>query len=859
MEYYTNVRVVGNQVYLRYIDEDGAPKKKKVNYGPTAFVAASQINNGIEDGKYKTLGGKNLKPIYKKSIKEMRDFYDRYKDLDSFTIYGNENFAFSFVGDTYPEDIEYDIKDIVVANIDIEVASDDGFPYPETAASPVISIAIKFNEDDFYVFGFNEPEGCEIEETLSRQHIKYVSCKDEADLLGSFLACWNQHGPDIVTGWNVSGFDIPYLHNRIVKVLGEKKVSELSPWKFVKTRTFTAAYGKEQMVVDIAGVATLDYLEMYKKFTYANQESYRLDYISHVELGEGKLSYDELGTLHTLYKRDYHKFIEYNVKDVELVSRLDDKMKFIEMAVALAYSAKVNFDDVFSQVKMWDSICYHHLRPKNIVVPPRRSADKDFRYEGAYVKAPQVGAHDWVVSFDLNSLYPHLMMQYNLSPEKLVPIDRVPEDLRGSLSGMDDVSKVIEKTFDTSLLDKYALTAAPNGQFFRTDSQGFLPEILEDLYRKRTESKKKMIEFQKLAEKSSGVEKRRHLNQVAKHNNDQLARKVQLNSAYGALGNKWFRFFDVRIAEAVTKAGQLSIRWIEERMNEYMNDALETEGGDFVIASDTDSIYVRFDEVIQMVYGDEPVTDERVVDFLDKASSERIEPYIDKCYNDLADYMNAFDQKMFMKREAIASRGIWTAKKRYALNVYDNEGVRYAEPKLKIMGMEAVKSSTPEVCREKIKDALKVIMSGTEKDTQKFIDDFKEEFKSLPPEEVAFPRGVNGIRKYAPDGVTYIKHTPIHVKGSIIYNRLIAENGLQNDYERIADGDKIKFLYLKSPNPVKDSVISIVNNLPSEFGLREYIDYDKQFVKAFLDPVEGILKSVGWNSEETSSLERFFV
>jgi DNA polymerase elongation subunit (family B) len=368
-----------------------------------------------------------------------------------------------------------------------------------------------------------------------------------------------------------------------------------------------------------------------------------------------------------------------------------------------------------------------------------------------------------------------------------------------------------------------------------------------------------MIEFQKLAEKSSGVEKRRHLNEVAKHNNDQLARKVQLNSAYGALGNKYFRFFDVRIAEAVTKAGQLSIRWIETRINEYLNTMLETEDVDYVIAADTDSLYICLDELVKKVFGDREVSDERIVDFLDRASADQIEPYISKCYLDLADYMNVFEQKMFMKREAIASKGVWTAKKRYALNVYDNEGVRYAEPKLKIMGMEAVKSSTPEVCREKIKDALKVIMNGTEKDTQKFIDDFKKEFKTLPAEEIAFPRGVNGIKKYTDDGMTYIKHTPIHVKGSIIYNRLIAENGLQNDYERIADGDKIKFLYLKSPNPVKDSVISIVNNLPSEFGLNDFIDYDKQFVKAFLDPVKGILESVGWESEETSSLERFFV
>jgi DNA polymerase elongation subunit (family B) len=329
-----------------------------------------------------------------------------------------------------------------------------------------------------------------------------------------------------------------------------------------------------------------------------------------------------------------------------------------------------------------------------------------------------------------------------------------------------------------------------------------------------------------------------------------------LNSAYGAMGNQYFRFYDLRIAEAVTKAGQLSIRWIEDRMNKYLNNILGTENEDYIVASDTDSIYITLDRLVNTVLNDN-ASNEVIVNFIDKVCSEKLEPYIDKCYDELAKYMNAYDQKMVMKREAIASKGLWTAKKRYVLNVYDNEGVRYVEPKLKVMGLEAVKSSTPEVCRNKIKDSLKLIMNGTEEEMLEFIETFREEFKSLPAEDVAFPRGVNGIQKYM-NGDSYIKHTPIHVKGSIIYNRLLRDKKLGFDYEQISNGDKIKFLYLKEPNPVKDSVISIRNALPSEFGLDGYIDYDKQFVKAFLDPVKVVLDCIGWKAKRTSSLERFF-
>lgn len=857
MAFYTNVKTLGNNVLLRGVDNVGERFTKRVKYSPTLF-AKSKTPTG-----HTTIDGAHVSPINFDTMGDARRFIEQHKDVGNFAFYGYDRFDTTFIGDHYSDEIEYDISKIVVANIDIEVASDDGFPHAEYAASPVISIAVKFNES-FYVFGFGEPEGCPIKETLAARDIIYVSCDDERDLLESFLYTWNEFSPDIITGWNVNGFDIPYLFNRLTRIWDEKKARELSPWKFSTTRTFKGNYGKDQTNIFLTGVCVLDYLELYKKFTYVNRESYRLDYIANVELGERKISYSEFGSLHTLYKRDYHKFIEYNVKDVELVARIEDKMKLIELAVALSYSAKVNFDDVFSQVRMWENLCYHHLRKTGRVFPPRKTELKDAQFEGAYVKEPQVGAHNWVVSFDLNSLYPHLMMQYNLSPEKLVPENMANKDLvdslkRGPWDTIASYDKIIEKEFDTSLLKRDDLTVTPNIMFFKRDSQGFLPEILEDLYNRRKTSKKKMIECQQKLQTAEGSEKQNYLNLISKHSNDQLARKVQLNSAYGALGNQYFRFYDLRIAEAVTKSGQLSIRWIESKINKYLNTLLETTDEDFVVASDTDSIYITLDSLVNVAFGNEAgeVAPETVVDFLDKVCSEKLEPYIDECYDELADYMNAYQQKMVMKREAIASKGLWTAKKRYVLSVYNNEGVSYSEPKLKVMGLEAIKSSTPEVCRQKIKDALGIIMNGKEDDAQKFIENFKNEFCSLPPEDIAFPRGVNGINKYEDNGA-YIKGTPIHVKGSIIYNRLIQKHDLNLSYQIISDGDKIKFLYLNKPNSCGESVISIQNNLPKEFGLDAYVDYDKQFVKAFLDPVKVLLDCMGWKSEKSNTLERFF-
>lgn len=826
MKFYTNFIRVGNCIHVRGYN-NGKKFHDKVEYNPTLYLPSQKPT------EYKTLDGKYVLPVLQGSMRDANDFIKQYENVDNFNFYGSTNYPYVYINEVYQGRIDYDIKLIRIANIDIEVGSENGFPQPASALEPITAIAVKLN-GMIYVFGCGQYNNC-------RDDVDYKMCRDEKDLIEKFLQFWREKDPDVITGWNIKGFDIPYLYNRILRLFDDKMAKKLSPIGIINEREYTknSMYGQEKEVdITLGGISTLDYIELYKKFTYAQQESYRLDNIATVELGEKKLDYSEFGNLHQLYKLDYQKFIEYNIGDVELVDKLEDKMKLIEMAFALAYDAKVNYPDVFTQVRMWDCLTHNYLMERNIVVPQKRTTSKDSAYAGAYVKDPIVGMHEWVVSFDLNSLYPHLMMQYNISPETLVVGKHIQMSVDDFLEGYH------EPDFEHCI--------AANGHFFRKDVRGFLPEMMERMYADRVLYKKKMLDAQQEHENTKDKEL---LKDISKYKNIQMAKKIQLNSAYGAIGNQYFRFYDIRQAEAITLSGQLSIRWIAERLNEYMNKILKTEEKDYVIASDTDSVYLNFGPLVKKICADK--SKEEIVNFLDKACS-KIEDFIDKSYDDLAKMMNAYEQKMEMKREVIADKGIWTAKKRHILNVWDSEGVRYAEPKLKIIGIEAVKSSTPLACREKIKEALKVVMSGSESEFQDFIAKFREEFKTLPFEDVAFPRGVSDLNKYMSSKDIYAKGTPIHVRGAILYNHMLKKNNLLKKYETIKDGEKVKFCYMKIPNPVKENVFSILTVLPKEFDLEKYIDYDLQFEKAYLDPLKSIVQMINWTTEQQSTLESFF-
>ena len=509
----------------------------------------------------------------------------------------------------------------------------------------------------------------------------------------------------------------------------------------------------------------------------------------------------------------------------------------------MAYDAKVNYNDVFYQVRMWDNIIYNYLKKRDIVIPPKIRSDKNERYAGAYVKEPIPGKYDWVVSFDLNSLYPHLIMQYNISPETLL-------DERHPTATVDRILKE-EVTFE--MYKDNAVCA--NGAMYRKDVRGFLPELMEKMYGDRVIFKKRMLQAKQQYEKTptKALEK-----EIARCNNIQMAKKISLNSAYGAIGNQYFRYYKLANAEAITLSGQVSIRWIENKVNGYLNTLLQTEGIDYVIASDTDSIYLNMGPLVDKFFSAKSSDKATIVSILDKICQEKLEPFIERSYQELANYVSAYDQKMQMKRENIADRGIWTAKKRYILNVWNSEGVQYTEPKLKVMGIESVKSSTPAPCRKMLKDAFKLLMTATEDDVIDFINECRKEFKQLPPEDVSFPRSVSDVQKYKSSSDIYSKGTPIHCRGALLYNHYIKQKKLTNKYSFIQNGEKIKFCYLKKPNIIHENVISFIQEFPKELGIDKYVDYDLQFEKAFLEPLKVILDAIGWQVEKSVNLDSFF-
>ena len=718
MKFYTNVQLIGNQFLVRGVD-GGKRYEYRDEFFPTLFVKSKKKT------KYKTLNGESVETINPGTVRDCREFYKKYEDIENFEIYGNDRYIYQYISEKYPQDeVKFDISKIKLVTLDIEVASEQGFPDVESCQEEILAITIQdYTTKKIITWGvkpFNNKQS----------NVTYHYCPSEYELLNSFINYWMVDVPDVITGWNIQLYDIPYIAKRLRRVLGEKLMKRLSPWGLVSENE-TYIMGRRHEVFDVGGVTQLDYLDLYKKFTYKAQESYRLDYIAEVELGQKKLDHSEFETFKDFYNKGWQKFIEYNIVDVELVDRLEDKMKLIELALTMAYDAKVNYADVFYQVRMWDNIIYNYLKKRNIVIPPKNKVAKGEKYAGAYVKEPIPGKYDWVVSFDLNSLYPHLIMQYNISPETLQETPHPSVNVEAILSG------------NFSPDPDFATCA--NGAMFDKSKRGFLPELMDKMYGDRVVFKKKMIEAKKGYEKTPTKKLEK---EISRCNNIQMAKKIALNSAYGALGNAYFRYYKLENAEAITLSGQVSIRWIENKMNERMNKILKTEDIDYVIASDTDSIYLHLGPLVDRVYEGREKTSEGIVTFLNKICEMEFEPYIDSSYKELAEYVNAYDQKMFMKRENIADRGIWTAKKRYILNVWDSEGVRYEEPKLKMMGIEAVKSSTPAPCRTMIKDALKLMMNGTEDDVIDFIENVRSTFKSLPPEEISFPRSASDVVKY---------------------------------------------------------------------------------------------------------------
>ena len=828
MKFYTSVEQAGNRLLVRGYDNNNR-YSVRVPFNPTLFLPSKNYS------EWRTLEGDCVEPHNFGSITEARDFVRQYKEVEDFEIHGNTRFLYQYISNEHPEDeIKFDSSKIRVFTIDIETAAENGFPDIESADQEILAISIK---DSFTgritVWGARPFDNRDAE-------VDYMHFRSEEGMLNAFLGYWQENYPDVITGWNVQLFDMPYICNRIERILGEKFVKLLSPWRLVSQREIYIK-GRRQLAVDTLGISTLDYLELYKKFTYQNRESYRLDFICNVELGEKKLDHSEFDTFKEFYENDWQKFIEYNIHDVRLVDRLDDKMKLLDLAFTMAYDAKVNYEDVFSQVRMWDNYIYNELNKRKIAIPPKKEATKDAKYAGAYVKEPKPGFYDWVVNFDLNSLYPHLIMQYNISPETLWETRHPNTSVEGILNKKINID------------GEFAVCA--NGAQYRKDKHGFLPQMMQKMYDSRVIFKKKMIKAKQEYEKNPSVELTK---EIARCNNIQMAKKISLNSAYGAIGNEHFRYYRLANAEAITLSGQVSIRWIENKMNAYLNTLLQSQDIDYVIASDTDSIYLNLGPLVDKFFSNKSRDKARIVALLDKICQDKLEPFIDSSYEELAAYVSAYDQKMIMKRENIADRGIWTAKKRYILNVWDSEGVRYKEPKMKIMGLETARSSTPAYFRDKLYAAFQIIIGKTNDELISFINDVRAETRERPYEEVAFPRGVNNLEKYKHRTDIYSKGTPIHVRGALLYNHYVKKHKINNKFPFIQEGEKIKFMYLKTPNPLHENCISFFGEVPKEFGIEKYIDYQTQFEKSFLEPLKNVLQCIEWDYEKRITLRGFF-
>ena len=836
-EFYTSVSRYGNQLLYRGY-QDGKRVQRKIKYCPTYFVSTNKPTN------WTALDGTPVAPLQMDSMRDAKDWVETNRGVVGRHIFGNDRHVATYLNEQFPGDIEFDPSLINITAIDIEVASDDGFPHPEEAAAEVISIALINNIDNtYYVWGLDD---FDVESSYMQDNrVIYKQFSTESELMMDFINFWSNpiHTPDIVTGWNSEFFDIPYLLNRTLRIFGEDTAKRFSPWNKVDRKDVTIM-GRNQMTFNIAGIISVDYLEAFKKFgySYGAQESYKLDHIASVVLGEKKLSYEEHGNLFTLYKQDHQKFIDYNIRDVELIRRFEDKMGLIQLCMTIAYKAGVNYGETFGTTSIWDTIIYRELHANNVIVP---FADEKIKtpYPGGYVKEPQVGMHDWVLSFDLASLYPSIIMQYNMSPETISEGETVPFDL----------NKVLNREQE---LDNRGKALAASGQYFETKKQGVLPSIIGGMYDERVLIKRQMLDSQQElqhVDKANKQETYRIERDISKAENSQMAIKILLNSLYGALGNKYFRFFDQRIAESITYTGQLTIQWAEKAINTWMNDVLKPENTeDYVIAIDTDSVYVNLGPLVNKVKPKNPVN------FLDTAAKEVIEPLLAKAYDELFSTLGGYENRMSMDREVIADRGIWTAKKRYILNVHDNEGVRYAEPKMKIMGIEAIKSSTPAPCRVALTELFKLILASDEDTTQKAIATFKSHFNTLPANEIAFPRGVTDINKWKDPYTVYKKSTPQHVRASLTHNKMIDDLNLNRQYQPIAGGNKIRFVALKLPNPAKQDVIAFSDYLPKEFGLDEFVNYDLQFHKSFIKPIEPVLAAIGWSVEPRSDLSDFF-
>lgn len=835
MKFYTGCAIKGNKILVRGYNS-GKRFTDSVPFKPSLFVRSEDFS------QYKTMTGIDVKRMKFDTIYDCRQFLDQYRELEDCPIYGNTDFITQYLLETYQGEVEYDLSKIKIAYFDIETECESGFPDMENPNERINLITVRISGLNYVIAmkPLTLPNTC-----------KFILAASEKDLIEKFFKVLKKEDPDILTGWNIKLFDIPYIIGRARLFFDDKEIQSWLPFELMKERV-TNIGGRDFKIFELPGYTTLDYMDLYKKFSGTSQESYALNFIAKAELDEQKLDYSEYGSLREFYTKDFQRFAEYNIQDTELVERLDNKLKLIDLAVSIAYEAKITFDTVFFATRIWETICCDYLLQRKIIPPLKTKYAKDDQFVGAYVKEVAPGLYKNVVSFDATSLYPSIIMGWNISPETCVVKNSSlnAEDFLQNKAGINDM--IDDAKSRTACL-------ACNGTMFTNTARGFIPILIETTFNQRQEAKKKMIALEKEYEASKNKDL---LPRIAALKIRQSVKKILANSLYGCLGNPAFTYSSPELATAVTVTGQVIIRTAENEMNGYINKVMKNASPkDYVIAVDTDSVYLNLDDIVTKVSSNSKVTD--ITSFVNDICEKNIQPQLSKIMSGLSSKLNCKENKISFKREAIASAGMFIAKKRYALLVYDLEGVRFTEPKLKIMGLETARSSTPAIVRNKLKDSIKIILTKTPEELRQYVNTFHDEFMKLPLEDVAAPRGVKGLNKYKDTSDIYKSGTPIATKAALLHNAYIKKIGVDKEVAEIRENDKMKFVFLKVPNPYgkggRDGVMGFINKPPVKFGLEKYIDRNKQFEKTFGEPLDNILQAINWSIKEEVTLESFFI
>jgi len=872
--YYTSATVkFGKVLYRGYsVEPDGTRKRvqQRIDYKPTLYVETQEAESA-----YNSMYGKPLAPKKFKSIPEAREFVKSFEEVMPIYGYQPSRFEYNFLIEYFPEKLELGVSDINLASVDIETTTEHGKIDTVNTPEEITLITYQNVKTKVLTTWGSRPSYRE----------NYVLCKNEQDVIQHFVRHVENFDPDIITGWNVAGFDIPYIINRGSKILGGEYMNKLSPFGLIDVKD-EEVRGKAVQKFTIVGRTVLDLLELYLKFTFVKRVNNKLETIAMAELGAGKLknpvnTFREFYTgefdvttepsedAHELIKLGYERtklraamlvdgsllkrftaldneikqkawdlFVEYNQIDTIRVSELEDKLGLIALAMAVAYKAKINFGDVYGPVKIWECMILGTLYKENKYAPVYRKRSASNGIEGAYVHTPKPGFVDWIISIDAEALYPSVAVGCNMSPETFLGMN--PDCTVASLLGGASFAG-----------ESYAIAA--NGSMYSKDKQGIIPRIMQEIKDERNTSKREMLDAKQL-HIDTGDDKYKKISIIKGTN--QLAMKVLNNSGYGAISQSGFLFFDNRIAEGITMTGQYIIQYVSRHFNTRLNDFFKTKDVNYVVYMDTDSSFFTLGNIVKKYYADK--TDEEIVTALDNLMEKHLRALINEATDHIAAAQNYYKKTIYFKREKICSSGFWMAPKKYALKVYDNEGVRYKTPDYAITGIEVVRSSTPQLARDALKECVILVINKDIEGMRKIVAETYEKFMTAPSEDIAFPRGVNNLLAYSSDQTIYSKGTPIAVRGALLHNHFLEKLNLENQYQPIEEGGKILFMYIKEPNPFKENVVAFIDKIPFEFNLEQYVDREMMFEKVFEAPLNGIMKAVGWHMKEQASLDEFF-